>query len=84
MKCKECGSNMYLDDKDKRTRKITDYYYCCDTCQTSVIKTFIDGKPIKELWHTENGGIVKDETISCRKRNDISLTDTTFLRDSYD
>lgn len=63
MKCKECGSNMYLDDIDFNFKGNKDNYYCCNNCQTSCIEQIRFGKPFKQIWHSENDDIVKDYEI---------------------
>jgi len=61
MKCKECGSDMYLDDKDYMFKGCYDEYWSCESCQTSCILKIRYGKPYKAFWHSENGE-VKDYT----------------------
>ena len=62
MKCRECGADMYLDDKDYNFKGNYDNYWNCEKCQTSCIEQVRFAKPFKEIWHSENDG-VKDYTI---------------------
>lgn len=62
MVCKECGSVMYMDDKDYRFRGNYDVYWNCPNCQTSCIEEVRYGQNFREHWHTENDE-VKDYTI---------------------
>lgn len=66
MICKECGSKMYLDDKDFNFKGNFDNYWCCEKCQTSCIEQVRFARPFKELWHSENDG-VKDYVIRCQR-----------------
>ena len=63
MKCKECGSNMYIDDKDIRFKGNRDIYWACEKCQTSCIEQIRFAKPFKEIWHSENDNKVKDYVV---------------------
>lgn len=63
MICRECGATMYLDDKDFDFKGKYDNYWNCQNCQTSCIEKVRYSKTFKELWHTENNGVSKDETI---------------------
>lgn len=60
--CRECGAEMYLDDKDYRFKGCFDNYWNCPNCQTSVIVEVRFNQIFRELWHSENDG-VKDEEI---------------------
>ena len=64
MQCSKCGSKMYLDDKDFNFKGCYDNYWCCPTCKTSCIEEVRYGKPHRELWHTENNGLVVDWKVS--------------------
>ena len=59
MICKECNSEMYLDDKDFEFKGKYDNYWACPNCQTSCIEEVRFNKKYRELWHSEND-IVKD------------------------
>lgn len=61
--CKECGSRMYLDDKDFKFKGCYDNYWNCENCQTSCIEELRFGQSFRELWHSENGDNVKDYEI---------------------
>ena len=37
MKCKNCNSEMQLDDKDTNKNRTT-YWYICENCNTSCVK----------------------------------------------
>lgn len=63
MICKECGSNMRLDDKDYNFTGNYDIYWCCDNCQTSCIEQVRCSQSFKEIWHSENNNDVKDYEI---------------------
>ena len=54
---------MYLDDEDFDFKGKYDNYWECPNCQTSCIEQVRYSKTFKELWHTENNGVAKDETI---------------------
>ena len=62
MLCRECGSKMFLDDKDFNFKGNYDNYWCCENCQTSCIEQVRFAKLFKEIWHSENNG-VKDYVI---------------------
>lgn len=62
MKCRECGAEMYLDDKDFNFKGNYDNYWNCPDCQTSCIEQVRFGQSFKEIWHSENNG-VKDYVI---------------------
>lgn len=63
MICRECGSEMFLDDKEIRFKGNRDNYWCCESCQTSCIEQVRFGQSFREFWHSENGSEVKDYTI---------------------
>lgn len=63
MKCKECGSNMYLDDKDYNFKGCYDNYYNCEKCSTSCIEEIRHNKSFREIWHSENDDEVKDYVV---------------------
>lgn len=65
MICRECGAKMYLDDKDFDFKGKYDDYWNCPECQTSCIEEVRFSKPYRELWHSENDGVVKDYVIKC-------------------
>lgn len=67
MICKECGSKMFLDDKDCRFKGNHDNYWNCEKCLTSCIEEVRFGRPFKEIWHSENNG-VKDYIINVSQR----------------
>lgn len=66
MICIECGSPMYVDDKDLRFKGNYDLYWNCEKCQTSCIEEIRFNRPFKEYWHSENNG-VKDFIWTCTK-----------------
>lgn len=68
MICKECGSEMFLDDKDFNFKGNYDNYWCCTKCQTSCIEQVRFGQSFKENWHSENAG-VKNYTIKHQIKN---------------
>lgn len=63
MICKECGAEMFLDDKDYNFKGNYDNYWVCENCQTSCIEQVRFGQSFKEIWHSENDDIVKDYEI---------------------
>mgnify|MGYP007123127803 CR=1 FL=1 len=63
MKCRECGSNMYLDDKDYNFKGCYDNYYNCEKCNTSCIEEIRYNKSFLEIWHSENDNEVKDYVV---------------------
>ena len=63
MICKECGAEMYLDDRDTNVKGNCDNYWCCNECQTSCIEQVRFAQSFKEIWHSENGDEVKDYEI---------------------
>ena len=65
-KCSECGSDMYLDDRDTNFNGCYDNYWSCEKCETSCIEQIRFGKPFKEIWHSENGDKLKDWVIKRR------------------
>lgn len=68
MICKECGTKMYLDDKDYDFKGKYDNYWECPNCQTSCIEEVRFSKRFKERWHSENTG-VKDSIIKYNYHN---------------
>lgn len=61
MICKYCGAEMRLDDSDKYwngSAVVIDYYYYCDSCNGSLIKTVLsrDNK-----WIKDGSGLVLEE-----------------------
>lgn len=72
MKCKECGAEMYIDDRDRQFKGCEDIYWNCPACLTSCVEEIRFSQSFKEHWHTENDG-VKDYTI--RKRIDRNRED---------
>lgn len=77
MVCRECGATVYLDTKDYRFKGHCDYYWNCPECQTSCIQEVRYGQPVKEIWHSENNGEVKDYII---KSTAIHQFDTAASR----
>lgn len=63
MICRYCNSQMRLDDKDKDFPGKYDNYWICDNCNTSCIEEVRFAQRFRELWHKEDGNVVKDETI---------------------
>lgn len=63
MKCRECGSEMFLDDKDFNFKGNYDEYWLCFKCSTSCILEFRFSKPFKEIWHSEYNDNIKDYVI---------------------
>ena len=66
MKCRECGSEMYVDDTDRINKLSKDVYYNCPKCMTSCISIIRLGVLLEEHWHSENDE-VKDEVIEYNK-----------------
>ena len=60
MICKECGADMYIDDRDRHFKGCEDIYWNCPDCQTSCIEEIRFSKSFRQLWHSENNNIVKD------------------------
>lgn len=52
MKCKNCNSEMMLDDKDVNKNK-TEYVYICENCDTCCIKTEKDKIVVDVTWCEE-------------------------------
>lgn len=77
MICNECGSEMYLDDKDYNFKGNYDNYWCCDKCTTSCIEQVRYGKPFKQIWHSEND-VLKDYVIHIVKKNTLSAGKEDF------
>ena len=63
MICKECGAEMFLDDKDYNFKGNYDNYWACENCQTSCVEQVRFGQSFKEIWHSENDDIAKDYEI---------------------
>lgn len=60
MICKYCGAEMRLDDSVKYwngSAVVIDYYYYCDSCNGSLIKTVLfkdgSGLVLVENWYKE-------------------------------
>ena len=62
MKCRECGVEMRLDDRDFDFKGKYDNYWECPNCQTSCVEEIRFSKKFRECWHSENNGI-KDYII---------------------
>ena len=63
MICRECGAEMYLEDKDYEFKGKYDNYWICRNCQTSCIEEVRFSQRYRELWHSENNDEVKDKII---------------------
>ena len=63
MICRECGSVMYLDDKDFNFKGNYDNYWCCNKCNSSCIEQIRFNQSFKETWHLETDNGVKDYEI---------------------
>lgn len=63
MTCKECGTKMYEDDRDRRFKGNYDIYWSCPNCQTSCIEEVRFNQSFKEIWHSENNNTIKDYEI---------------------
>lgn len=62
MLCAECGSEMYLDDKDYNFKGNYDNYWNCPNCTACCIEYVRYNKAYKVVWHSENNNNVKDWT----------------------
>ena len=71
MICKECGTEMYLHDKDYDFKGKYDNYWACPNCQTSCIEEVRFSKRFKERWHSENTD-VKDSIIKYNYHNNTT------------
>lgn len=63
MICRECGSDMYLDDKDYNFKGNYDNYWGCNKCNSSCIEKVRFNQSFKEIWHLETDDGVKDYEI---------------------
>ena len=63
MVCRECGAEMYFDDKDYHFKGCYDNYWNCPRCDTSCIESVRFSRTIKQVWHCENNGLVKDYEV---------------------
>jgi len=63
MMCKECGADMYLDTKDFNFKGNYDNYWNCPNCTAGCIEEVRFSKTHREIWHSENNGVVKDEIV---------------------
>lgn len=50
MKCKNCGSEMSLDDIDWNFKGNQDNYWLCVKCETNAIEKIRYGKSVKIDW----------------------------------
>lgn len=82
MNCRECGSKMYLDDKDYRFKGNYDNYWNCEECQTSCIEEVRFGQSFKEIWHSENNDEVKDYIIKHQLKGREEYGSSTSKGDS--
>lgn len=57
MICRECGAEMFLDDKDYNFKGNYNNYWCCPECTTSCLEEVRFGQSWRENWHTENGSV---------------------------
>lgn len=73
MKCRECGSDMYVDDVDFGFKGKYDQYFMCPNCQTSCIVQVRFSRIFRELWHSENNG-VKDVIVTYDRFDDDKVT----------
>lgn len=63
MICRECGSVMFVDDREYRFKGNYDLYWNCTECSTSCIEEVRFDQIYKEIWHSENGKFPKDYAI---------------------
>lgn len=63
MLCRECGAEMFVDDREFRFRGNYDVYWNCPYCATSCITEIRYDQLFKEIWHSENGDVPKDYAI---------------------
>lgn len=49
MVCRECGAEMYSDDKDVSFKGCFDEYWICPNCQTSCIEQVRFAQSFKEI-----------------------------------
>lgn len=66
MKCKECGNQMILDDKDFKFTGCVDKYWECEKCNASCLEEIRYSQTFKEHW------VVKD------KETDLTLKQYTI------
>lgn len=68
MYCRECGSKMYIDDRDITIKNnYYDLYWNCPNCITSCIEEVRFSNKFRELWHSENNDKVKYLTLKVVK-----------------
>ena len=63
IKCRECNSDMYIEDVDRIKNGSRDEYWECPCCRTSCLREIRLGVVISENWHSENNGVVTNEFI---------------------
>lgn len=63
MKCRECDTEMVLDDKDFNFEGNYDNYWICPHCPVSCVEQVRFGQSFKEKWYSEVGGLLSDFEI---------------------
>lgn len=63
MKCRFCGAEMRVDDRDFRFRGCVDIYFACDSCNASCIQEIRYNAPHRESWHLESDQEVVDYAL---------------------
>lgn len=63
MICKNCGEKMDFQGRDFYSLGMYDDCFACPKCVTLCVLEVMFSKPFRERWHSENGGVVKDEII---------------------
>lgn len=53
MYCRNCGSEMYLDDTDRRFKGNLNKYWCCEECQLYCTEEIRYSRTIRVIWHSE-------------------------------
>ena len=64
MICKECGSPMRLDDRDRINNGGYDNYWECDNCNTSCTEVVRCGISLVEHWHKETSTEIVNTTVT--------------------
>lgn len=63
MICKECNSEMRLDDKDIDFKGKYDNYWVCDNCITSCKEEVRFSQKFREVWSYEKNGSAVEEVV---------------------
>lgn len=68
MKCKYCGNEMFLDDKDFNFEGCYNDYWLCEKCGAGAVEKVRYGKIVSVLWQKGENDYSQDKN---EKNNEI-------------